>query len=294
MFEIFIRVLSALLMMALPVALFVFLRRRLDAAWRFIRIGALTFFASQVFHIPFNMIALPALLKKLGLDSLQDASGANLLIVAMFLGLSAGVFEEVARYLVYRYWLTTGERTWKNAVTLGAGHGGCEAILLGLAAVITLVQMIALRTADLSKILPPDKVEQAQEQIQWYWSLSWYDVLMQPVERATAMTFHVSASVLVVQVFLRENRLWLGAAIAFHTILDMVAVVGMVQKWNMEVLELVIAALVVPAALTIIFHFRQQQADFHSLPQQEEADADTDRNKPSFVNEREVIDQQVD
>lgn len=275
-------------------ALFVFLRRKLEATWRFIRIGACVFIASQVFHVPFNMIVLPALIKGLGLDSLQDASGTNLLILAVFLGLSAGVFEEMARYLVYLYWLTAGERTWKNAVTLGAGHGGCEAIILGILAAVTLVQMIVLRTADLSKILPPDKVEQAQEQIQWYWSLSWYEVLMQPIERATAMTYHVSASVLVLHAFLRKNCTWLAAAIAFHTALDTVAVVGMVQKWNVLILESVLAALVVPLALAIIASFRLEeyssveQGNFHSVPQDEveEAGVATERDEPCLDGQR--------
>jgi uncharacterized membrane protein YhfC len=292
MIEISIRVVSAVLMMALPVLLFVVLRRTNVATWRYIRIGASAFIASQVFHVPFNMVVLPALIKSFRLDSLQDANGMNLVILAAFLGLSAGFFEEVARYLVYRYWLTATDYTWKNAVTLGAGHGGCEAIILGVFALVSLAQMIVLRTADLSKILPPDKIEQAQEQIQWYWSLSWYQVLMQPVERVIAMTFHVSASVLVLQVFLQDNLMWLVAAIVFHAALDVLAVVVMVRKWNMVLVEAVLAVLVVPVAFTIISHFKPATATFRSIPQDDEqeeghidVDKDNDSTKPRSQHE---------
>jgi len=288
MIDILVRVVSALLMIGMPIGLFLFLRGKIGATWRFIRIGAATFVASQVFHIPFNMVVLPLLMGALGLGSLQDASGANLWVLAIFLGLSAGVFEETSRYLVFRFWLTDRERTWKTAVTLGAGHGGCEAILVGFGAMIVLIQMIVFRHSDLSKILPPDKVKLVQEQLTHYWSLSWYEALMPAVERVSAMTFHVSASVLVLQVFLRKNCLWLGAAIAFHTAIDTIAVVAIIQKWNPLVLEAVLAMSIIPLASAIIFYLRQDSAadDFQPVPQQDVVDAE-DTDDPSLVSELE-------
>ena len=256
MIDILVRILSALLMIALPIGVFFFVRDKMGATWRFIRIGATTFVASQVVHIPFNMIALPLLLNVLGLSTIQDASGSDLWILSAFLGLSAGICEEVARYVVYRFWLTNRERTRKNAVTLGFGHGGCEAILVGLAALIALVQMIALRHADLSKFFPPEKVEQAQVDISYYWSLSWYEVMMQPVERIPAMVFHMSASVFVLQVFLRNELFWLAVAIAFHTAIDIFAVLALVHKWNALYVEAALSVAIIPLALAIVFHFR--------------------------------------
>ena len=58
MFDIVIRSLNALLMIAMPLALGVYLYRRLGAEWRLFGIGAVTFIASQVFHIPFNVWVL--------------------------------------------------------------------------------------------------------------------------------------------------------------------------------------------------------------------------------------------
>lgn len=48
--------LNALLMIALPVALGIFLTRRFHLGWRLFFIGAATFILSQVGHIPFNLL----------------------------------------------------------------------------------------------------------------------------------------------------------------------------------------------------------------------------------------------
>ena len=67
--DIAIRFLNPLLMIALGLGLGVFFGRRLGAEWRLFGIGAVTFIASQVFHIPFNGRALTPALATLGLNT---------------------------------------------------------------------------------------------------------------------------------------------------------------------------------------------------------------------------------
>jgi uncharacterized membrane protein YhfC len=68
----------------------------------------------------------------------------NLLIIAGFLGLSAGFFEESARYVVYRWWARDA-RTWSQGLMLGAGHGGIESILLGFLLAINVAALAGVR-----------------------------------------------------------------------------------------------------------------------------------------------------
>jgi hypothetical protein len=189
--------------------------------------------------------------------------------------------------LVYRYWLagnTHGhvDRSWKAAVSLGAGHGGCEAIILGLLLISTLLEMTELRHADLSKILPPDKVQEVREELNAYWSMTWYESFMPVVERVSAMTFHVSAAVLVLQVFLRRNIWWLGAAIGFHATIDAIAVVASAEKWNIVVTEALLAVLIIPLALKIIFYFRDAEQD-EALRPLLAADEDEEANEEDDI-----------
>jgi uncharacterized membrane protein YhfC len=210
----------------------VFLARRARAEWRVFLMGAGTFIGSQIFHLPFNSYVLSPIIERLGLA--EAVGGFPLLLYAFCFGLSAGVFEEVARYLVYRIWLRESRTTW-DGLMFGAGHGGVESILLGGLAGFALFQAIAYRNADLSTLVSPDQLELAQAQIESYWAAPWYDVLLSATERFFAICFHLSASLLVLQTFVRRNPVWLAAAVGWHAILDTVAVFAIVT-WGAYVM----------------------------------------------------------
>ena len=54
----------------------------------------------------------------------------NVILSAILIGgLSAGIFEESARYLGARF-ILKNKRTYKDAISFGLGHGLCEVILL--------------------------------------------------------------------------------------------------------------------------------------------------------------------
>ena len=222
--DIFVRSLNAFLMIAMPLGLRIFLVKRLRVEWKHFGIGAITFVASQVFHIPFNQWVLAPGVDRLGLSSAEG--GIELVILFVLYGLSAGIFEETARYLTYRFWLKD-RRDWKSALMLGAGHGGVEAIILGALALYALIQAFVLRGSDLATILPPEQIQLAQSQLGTYWSMPWHMALMGAVERVGALCFHLSASVLVLQAFVRRNNLWVGAAILWHTALNAVALLAL-------------------------------------------------------------------
>jgi uncharacterized membrane protein YhfC len=266
MFDIVIRVLNALLMIAMPLVLGVYLSKKQGTGWHLFGIGAVTFIASQVLHIPFNAWVLNPLLETLGLSF--TGTTVQLIVLALLFGLSAGVFEETSRYVVYRFWLKSpSDRTWRSALMFGAGHGGIESIILGVLALVAFIQLLVYRNADLSAIVPADQLELAMSQVETYWSLPWYAALLGAVERAAAISFHLSATVLVLQVFRRRNILWLFFAIGLHTLLDAVAVFGM-QTWGMYITEALIVGLAI-LSLGIIFLLRQPTELSDILPPEE-------------------------
>ncbi len=125
--------LNGLLMVAMPIGLGLYLTRKLSLSWRLFWIGGTVFILSQVGHIPFNIVI--SLLFQRGVLPAPTLEW-RLPFNAIFLGLSAGLFEEGARYLMYRYW-TKEARWWGQGVLLGAGHGGAEAIILGVLVILT-------------------------------------------------------------------------------------------------------------------------------------------------------------
>ncbi len=212
--------LNSLLMIALPLGLGVYLSRRLEVGWRLWGIGAATFVLSQVGHIPFN--ALFTRLFDVGALPRPPQAYA-LLFTALFLGLSSGLWEETFRYGAYR-WFVRDARAWPQGLMLGAGHGGIEALILGLLAFVTLSRMIALNGADLAGAVPAEQIPLVQQQIAAYWSTPWYLALLGAVERVFAILFHLTASLLVLQVFLRGQIRWLWLSVLWHATLNAVTV----------------------------------------------------------------------
>lgn len=256
--DVLIRAANALVMMGLPLALGVVLVRRLGVSWGLFGVGAATFIGSQVLHIPFNAWVLTPSLPPLGLS---DASqGWPLAAVALLLGLSAGLFEEGARALVYRTWLRKA-RSWSEAVMFGAGHGGIEAVVLGGLALYGLIQAVALREADLVGVVPPDQVEAARAQIAAYWQLPWHMAILGAVERAGALCIQVGLAVLVMQAFTRRKAIWWFVAVGWHTVVDGLAVYAL-PTWGAYVTEGLVAvcALVSVGAIIVL---RPPKAELH-------------------------------
>jgi uncharacterized membrane protein YhfC len=256
------RFLNGFLMIALPIILGVFLVYTFKSSWKIWLIGGATFIISQVFHLPFNSYVLNPMLSAVQ-QLLPSIPGS--LSVAVILGLSAGVFEECARYAMFRWWLQD-KHSWRTAILAGAGHGGAEAIFLGVVVMWVFINMVAVRNADLSKLnIAPDQLDLARQQVQAYWSLPWFYTLFGALERIFTIPFHIMASVVVLQVFTRrpgQQQLgWLGLAIALHTLMDASAVF-IAGQWSGYAAEAVLGGLAV-IDIFIIFALRQPEPEIN-------------------------------
>lgn len=218
------RFLNGLLMVGMPVVLGLWLWRRYPerATWRIWGIGVAAMLLAQVGHFPFNWL-LTALFRNTAISSWPHVW--TIIFNGVVLGLSAGLWEECFRYIAYR-WMAKDARSWGAGLMLGAGHGGVEAILLGVYVIYFLFQMIALQSVDLAQVVPAQQLAAAQQQVAAFWATPWYLTMMGALERVFALLFHLTASVMVLQVFLRRQLRWLGLAIVLHALLDAIAVIA--------------------------------------------------------------------
>jgi uncharacterized membrane protein YhfC len=207
-----------------------------------------TFVASQVLHIPF-LLGLTALFTQHYLPS--PPTVWMLVFNAMVLGLAAGIFEEVARWVAYRYFLTT-TRTWREALMFGTGHGGMEAILLGVVVLVTFAAMYTLQTTP--SLIPDAQRATIEAQLQAYWSQPTLTVFLGAYERVLALCTHLAMALLVLQVFTRGNILYLFAAILWHAAVDGLAVYA-VATWGAYATEALLSLFAL-AALALIFFYR--------------------------------------
>ena len=245
--------LNGFLMVAMPTGLAIYLMRRWNLGGRIWWVGAATFILSQVGHIPFNW-AIGKLLNLTGMVAWDPAY--QLVFNAIFLGLSAGIFEEITRYLVLHWWARDA-RSWRKGVLFGAGHGGMEAIILGGLVLYSFFQLIALRNTDLAKFFSASQLELVQRQVAAYWSATWYSSLMGALERFFTIPCQIVMAVMVMQVFTRKNLKWLFLAIGYHAIVDATAVVS-TKYLGPYLTEAVIAGFAILSVI-LIFLLRQPE-----------------------------------
>lgn len=250
-------IISFLGMIILPIILWIYFTRKFALSWKLILAGGLTFIASQVLHIPL-VIAMGSFLQSV-----------SLLINAIILGLLAGIFEETARYILFKF-ILKNIRSWKEGILVGLGHGGTEAVLLGILAAVGLVNMMVYQNIDLSTVpsIPADQLELAKQQVAAYWSAPWYIALMGFVERIFAICLHVSLSVMVLYAIAYRKPIWFWLALLWHAFVDAVAVyVG--QEAGILAVEGIVAVFAL-ISVWIVFRMRPMfSQDPANLPEQE-------------------------
>jgi len=204
---------SALIDIGAPLALAVFIARRWQGRWRYWGVGILVFLLSQV------VTRVPVMLwiqtRPPVMEALQQPYWFwSFLFVA---ALTAGLFEEGGRWLAFRFLVPPGERQWRTALMLGAGHGGLESALIGLLALAGLIGYLVITQWE------PEAFGSAAPQIeaarQQFAGMQGWEPLLGGWERLGALLIQLGLTVLVLQAFLRGRRWW-WYAVAAHTVVD--------------------------------------------------------------------------
>src|SRR5579863_6120709 len=110
-------------------------RNKLAVGWKYFWFGALVFLVSQLLtRLPLAIVLQNTVLAPL-LRSSTAVTWAWLLILAV----TAGLFEEVGRYVGYRLFMRREPKIWSKAVMFGLGHEGLESmVVLGVGHILTL------------------------------------------------------------------------------------------------------------------------------------------------------------
>lgn len=177
----------------LPIGAAVYLSRRYNTSWKAVFIGALIFILFQ------PILRLPILKLFQGTSWYINNSVLNPWLIAIILGFSAAIFENIGRFIAFKF-LLKDRLQWKNGIAYGLGHGGVEAILFaGLPIIYAII----------TGINNPSLINQAPGLY-----------LVGGLERIFAMTFHIAASLIVLYGVRNKKRRYLFYAILMHGILD--------------------------------------------------------------------------
>jgi uncharacterized membrane protein YhfC len=240
----------ALLEIAVPLTLGYWVVRRFGVPWRVFGLGALFFVVVQVIHTPLVLVTQVPLSRAL-------LPFGTIVPLALYLGLLAGLFEEVGRYLVYRYYFRRRDIPLTREVGLqfGAGWGGVESIIVALLVISSMITYIALASNGVVP-LPDDPTVMAQ--IAALRSLTPLDILPSLAERMMTITLHIAWSLMVLAAVVYERKAFLILAILWHAAVDAVAVY-LVQTQGVLVTEAVIFIFAIAGLVYIFTQWRRMR-----------------------------------
>lgn len=179
----------------IPIGGLIWLKRSKKGMGRDFIAGALAFIISQiVIRIPILSIVLPRF-------AWYQVMQFNPWIYGLFLGGTAALFEETARWIAMRFCIK-GRNDIGNGLSFGLGHGGIEAMLL---VGINYIAGLGLVLTGNGSLFP----------------ISVGNIFMGSIERIFAMIFHIGASLLVLYgIRIGKQGRYLLFAILLHTVMD--------------------------------------------------------------------------
>lgn len=210
-----------------PLAAAWFVSRRLNVSLRYFVYGAVIFL---IFRL---IIRVPIVLAIQGVLATQLQASRQLLFGWLAaLALTAGLAEEIGRYVGYR-WLFYEEKTRSRAVMYGLGHGGLESMVLvaGLT-LLGLIDLLASSAVDLAALTDKQR-ELAHQQLAAVAAQPDWLPLVGAWERLWTLPVHVALSVMVVQVSRSGQIWWLWLAIATHTLVNLL-VTGVAPAFGLQ------------------------------------------------------------
>ncbi len=201
-------------------------------------VGAGAFLVSQV------VLRIPILNALSGMSWFTDfARGNYVLYIILVGGLSAGLFEETARYIGARF-LLKGKTGYKDCISFGLGHGLCEVVLLvGLGGINNILYSFLINTGSYDLIAGMMPAGQAEQLIAIMTGASAFDVYLGIIERISSVCFHVFATVLVFIAVNHKNNLYYIYAVLSHTVLNSgIVFLARVNALLSEIVFLIVAA----------------------------------------------------
>lgn len=193
-------------------------------------VGALVFLISQVFmRIPLIQYILPKI------DWYSIMIVFHPMIYCIFLGITAGLFEEVGRFLGFKLALKD-KRTWFDGLSFGIGHGGMEAMIIsGVSNIQNLVILISLNAGSYDS----RKFGIAEEKIRGLFETTTsMNVLLGGIERVFAILIHVGLTLLILYGINQRKNIYLYLAILIHGTIDTAAAILATLGCNLFMVEL--------------------------------------------------------
>ena len=256
--------LTVILMVAIPVALFVYWRRKHkpETKLSWLIAGAAGFIvSSRVLELGVHYFCIIAD------NPVSRFINGNTAAYVLYGTLMAGVFEECGRHVIMKY-IMKKNRSRENAVLYGIGHGGIEILAVLLPAMIlSLAAALLFSSGDTESALralniTEENAAAALPTVQAAASFGFGTAALNVLERVFAMFLHIGLSVIVYYGVVSGKKGYLPLAILLHMLMDTFPAMyqrGLLPLWAVEVWAAVWT--VVTGAVALKLYRKMKTAD---------------------------------
>jgi uncharacterized membrane protein YhfC len=201
---------SLFLSLVLPLVVAVVLHKKLRFVWKSVLVGALVFLVFQILtRIPLLEYVQSAL-------SYQAFSMRHGILTGFLVALSAGLFEEIGRYVGFRF-LLQKHLNWESGIAYGIGHGGLESLYIGTAFLNYLIYSFLINAGKVPPQLPTSVISALTDTAPPMFVVG-------GIERVLAFTIQIGLSLVVLYGIRSRRSTFLLLAILLHTLVDLGAV----------------------------------------------------------------------
>ena len=247
---------SEILAIGVPVAFLIFFHRKFNVSWKHVLVGAVIFI---VFALVLEKLLHTYVLH---MNPLTMEWTKNPYLYALYGGLAAGVFEEVGRFIGFRYILRKSH-DWKDGISYGIGHGGFESLFIGgLAIGGMLINVFMINSGAMDQTIHAttgDTAVTLRNLKNYLINSPSIDFLLGGLERVFSFAFHLGASVLVLYAVRSKKIIFLFVAILTHAAIDFVAGLSGQLKFNVFLVE---GFLCLVAVISVIFIIKSKRFVF--------------------------------
>jgi uncharacterized membrane protein YhfC len=241
----------------IPILAFILVRRKSKDIFGALIAGVFAFFIPQMLiRVPLLQMVLP------GMDWFVNLPN-NIILYALFLGFTAGLFETAGRYLTLKLFIKE-KTSYYAGISHGIGHGGIEAILIvGINALVYVLYAFMINNGtfdamiDASAAAAGAQGELAAAQMNLLKNIliegSPGMTLLGLLERFLVFFVHIGLSLMVAEGITKgKGILYSGYALLIHCVLDTSAVLMVSAGWNALVIEGVVALFAIGLIVYII------------------------------------------
>lgn len=243
---------AAVLGTLFPILVLIYWKRKTKCSLKPVVVGAITFLVfSQMLE------GIPKFILFMNDSAVSNYVWTHAWAYVMAGCLLAGIFEEIGRYVAFRFVLKK-YRNPADSITYGIGHGGIESILiLGITGVVSIGMAAAINDGTFVQSLNGVSGGQLKSSMLQANAIIGYgvsDLVLDVLERIFAMSLHISLSIVVFHSVKSRKIAYLFLTILLHAAFDVPAAMyqfGVLGKIPAECLLMIGAVVCVAVARAV-------------------------------------------